>query len=121
MTRLHTHQVHHSYFDLARSFVRMAYCEKVFDKQYELNRHLKKHDPPFQCPHPHCRRRFQYRKDLERRRQEKHNEPGARPSYQCPDESCERHRRPFSRRANHKDHFRRKHSSYSTGPKKEMK
>lgn len=45
-------------------------CSEVFTQAHLLNKHLKKHNPPFQCSS--CGYSFRYRKDLTRHLNEKH-------------------------------------------------
>jgi len=47
-------------------------CSETFSRRHLLNKHMKKHFPPFQCPD--CDKAFQYRKDLKRHRESKHPE-----------------------------------------------
>jgi len=64
-------------------------CEQTFAKEHLLNKHLKKHFPPFQCLHEGCSRFFQYRKDLRRHCEAKHPESVADAALlYCPYEGC---------------------------------
>jgi len=53
-------------------------CFETFSKRHLLNKHMKKHFPPFQCDE--CDRAFQYRKDLKRHRQSQHPETVEEPT-----------------------------------------
>jgi len=62
-------------------------CSETFPKQHLLNKHMKKHFPPFQCND--CDKAFQYRKDLKRHRESKHPETVEEPTVLfCPYPGC---------------------------------
>jgi len=45
-------------------------CSDIFSKRHLLNKHIKKHYPPFQCDK--CDKAFRYQKDLTRHYKSKH-------------------------------------------------
>ncbi|KAK1997127.1 hypothetical protein LX36DRAFT_578995, partial [Colletotrichum falcatum] len=75
---------------------------RFYNKQHELNRHMKKHTKPFACSSGGCGRRYPERKDLDRHVQ----------AYHCSEKhsfKCEGCGRGFTRQDNLTRHRRKRH------------
>ncbi|KAE8447414.1 hypothetical protein EG329_010828 [Mollisiaceae sp. DMI_Dod_QoI] len=70
-------------------------------------KHMDKHLRPYKCPVPNCMvNNFATSGDLKRHHREVHGNP----SFVCPNTSCKRHRKGFSRRDNLVQHMKRTHN-----------
>jgi len=64
-------------------------CSTTFTKKYLLNKHSKKHYPPFKCKTNSCTRSFEHRRDFERHQSARHPEVVlVRSMWSCPYDGC---------------------------------
>jgi hypothetical protein len=54
--------------------LRCSECGLTFPKPYLLNKHRKKHNPPFKCTIDQCEQAFQFKKDLKRHQDARHTQ-----------------------------------------------
>jgi hypothetical protein len=84
-------------------------CQKNFTKAYLLNKHLRVHFPPHQCPY--CPLKFAVTRDKNRHIGDRHRKEAGLLSSTlfCPVESCKRHQDAFGRKDNLLRHTKKQH------------
>lgn len=87
--------------------------QPIFKRLCEYNKHMDKHERPYKCSNPACRKNpgFTYAGGLLRHQREVHGMHRTKDPFFCPHSSCNRSSGPgFSRRENLDEHLRRRHS-----------